>query len=143
VAADEAGNTIVGHGPSPALIKRILSRQLRPPSSQTIATLYTQHYAWVPFDPATAGLLTIRWYSVSSAHTNRHETLIAAGSRTLSTGQQARIVLTITQQGNKSLKRHRPLKIVTQATFTPVGAQPITLATAPSQIRTDQLPTSR
>jgi hypothetical protein len=130
VAADSAGNVIVGHGiPTAKQIRTSLSEQLTPHGKTgRIRSLLEDRGYSVSFNALSAGRLVIDWYYVPRRTQVRKpkSVLVAAAKPTFAQAGPLIVTIKLTQAGQRLLERADRLRLTAHAAFTPAGGRSVT-----------------
>lgn len=127
VAIDDAGNRILGTGPSTSEIKAMLARNIRARHRLRRPTLGSHDGYQLRFSALCAGILSIKddvSVPVADGHRRRF-VVVAQGTRRFSTAGAGVVRVVLTRFGKNLLRQPGHLRIRSRATFTPTGAPAI------------------
>jgi len=126
---DTSGNLIIGRVPllSPSTIAELLRGALAESGRPSLGYLLHVKAFTLSFRPPAAGTVLLRWLvPTAGAGSRDHGELLAEGQAQFAAGTAATIGLQLTSAGEAQLRHRVRLPVTAEATFTPVGGQPVT-----------------
>ena len=131
VSVNDTGGVIVGRAEvlSDARLKVLLRNASHAPPRPTTKTLHRTGSYTESFTPPLEGSIRIRWLAHPAGRPRAKQHSIASGAYVFHSVAARYVVLRVTPFGRKLLRRHHPVTVTEQITYTPLEGSPVTVTT--------------
>jgi hypothetical protein len=132
VAIDKSGAVVVGHAPTPAQIRALLTAEITPQgASRRIGSLLHRRAVSFTFNPPTPGSVRIRWLlRLTNKRASRETVRLARSEAVFPDAEAAPLTLAINRAAAARLRHRDHAQLLVEAVFQPLEGQPVTVKEA-------------